>query len=90
MQTFSIDKTRIKGIPKRLSNHPNVFFNCGNNDSTAPNLWYMYPCVFCGFNNHCVEIFWKRQSLQNNSSKKEERSKGHFPNKNRGNEKKGL
>jgi hypothetical protein len=90
MKTFSTRETDIKGSPKRFGNHPNVFFNRGKNGPVTPNLWSMYPCVFCGFNNHCMEKCWKRQSLQKKSSKKEERSKGHFPKKNRGNDKKGL
>jgi hypothetical protein len=79
MKIFPTCETGIKGSPKRFSNHSNVFLNQGKNGIVAPNLWSMYPCVFCGFNNHCMEKCWKRQSLQENSSKKEEKRKGLFP-----------
>jgi hypothetical protein len=55
------------------------------------NLWSKYPCASCGTSNHNMEKCRRRQSLQENPSKKKAKSKGHFPRqKKRGNDKKGL
>jgi hypothetical protein len=58
--------------------------------NTDINLWSIYPCVFCGANNHSMEKCQKRESLQGKPSKKEARCKGHFLKKNMENDKKGL
>jgi hypothetical protein len=58
---------------------------------TGMNLWSMYPCASYGTSNHSMVKCQRRQSLQENPSKKKAKSKGHFPRqKKRGNDKKGL
>jgi hypothetical protein len=50
----------------------------------------MYPCASCGTSNHDVEKCRRRQSVQDNPSKKKAKGKDHFSKKRkRGNDKKG-
>jgi hypothetical protein len=53
-------------------------------------IWYMYPCVSYGTNNHNMEKCRRIQSLQENPSKKNAKGIGHFSNqRKRGNDKRG-
>jgi hypothetical protein len=81
-----------KEHPKRYGKYSNVFFDYEKNGQVTPNLWYAYPCTFCGLNNHCVAMCWKRKSLMKKvmSFKKKARCKDHSPSQDGENGKKGL
>jgi hypothetical protein len=52
--------------------------------------WSMYPCASCGTSNHDMEKCQRRQSVQDNPSKKKAKGKDHFSKqRKRGNDKKG-
>ena len=58
-ETFIKDKTT--GYNKHK--YSNVIFNYEKNSHVMKNLWYAYPCTFCGLNNHYVAKCWKIKSL---------------------------
>jgi hypothetical protein len=68
---------KCKASPGR-DEHSNEGMKTFPTSKTGMNLWSMYPCVFCGTNNHCMVKCGKRQSLQEKPSKKEARRQRSF------------
>lgn len=79
MNTFSTHNTGMKGSHERFHKNSHAFFNHGMNGHVKTILWFIYQCVCCGFNNHCMKNYWNIQSLQERISRKEEQGKSCFP-----------
>jgi hypothetical protein len=79
VKTVLTHETGMKGRHERFDKHSHVFFNHGKNRPIKQNMWFIYPCVYFGFNNHCMVNYWKRQSLQENLSRKEAHGKSCSP-----------
>lgn len=80
LKAFFTHELGIQGSHKRFDKHSHIFFNQGKKGLFKSNLWFIYPCVYFGFNNHCMVNCWRRQSLQEKLSRKEAEGKCCFPN----------
>ena len=79
MEDFSTHEISGKGSHQRFDKHSHISINQEKKDPIKLYVWFLYPCVYCGLDSHCMVNYWKIQSFQEKLSRKEAQRKSCFP-----------